>query len=132
MNKGFLFAAALMAGLVLSTENAAAGMQYQYAHCYTQPDGSGSCYGNFRWFRDEGNSVERAYFCIDRYASGSDNFAFSARLGDHGYSCEPTAALEPYWPQAMVMEEGYFSVTWNASGDCTTLSLMNGSPYRVY
>ncbi|XXT23935.1 hypothetical protein WME94_20575 [Sorangium sp. So ce429] len=132
MNKGFLFAAALMAGLVLSTENAAAGMQYQYANCYTEPDGSGSCDGNFRWYRDDGSSVERAYFYIERHANGSDVYRFRARLGSAVHMCEPTAALEPYWRQAMVMEEGYFSVAWNASGDCTTVSLMNGSPYREF
>ncbi|MGK3968985.1 hypothetical protein WMF38_36680 [Sorangium sp. So ce118] len=132
MNKGVLSAAALMAGLVLVEENAAAGMHYQDATCHMYPDGSGNCNGNFRWYRDEGSNVERAYFQTIRLANGSDIFRFRAQLGAVVYVCEPTAALEPYWQQAMVMEEGYFGVSWNGSGDCTILSLMNGSPYRQY
>jgi hypothetical protein len=112
---------------------ALAGSTSQSNHCFQNADGSGYCYGNFLGWRNSSTAGEYSYF----YENDSGSRSFYARYMVSGatslstYSCIPDASVSAMWGEALA-HKGYFSVSWNSSGACYSLSLYNGSQYANY
>src|SRR5258708_6643816 len=113
-----------LAGLfcLLVSDRSEAGAGYQYAYCSNNADGSGMCYGTLRDFRASTNANDYAGF-----SQWSDGYkSFNASFGGLFATCSPDATTATLWPAAMAFT-GNFSIEWNASAVCYSLSLSNGS-----
>lgn len=112
---------------------ASAGTTSESAYCYKNTDGSGSCYGTFLGFRNHAGSSTYAYF----YKNDSGSKSFSGAYTNTStsvttyFSCTPDAATGALWSKALA-HNGYFSISWNSSGVCTSLYLNNGSLYANF
>jgi hypothetical protein len=114
-------------GLLVSM-NAEAGQALTSAGCNKAADGSGSCFGNFQSFRNHSDAA--TYVSFIEYASGSRYFqAWWPTTGV--VSCVPSATVANVWPRVM-LHEGYFYLTWDTTGTCTTLILNNGSQHSSF
>jgi hypothetical protein len=120
----------LAAVLVLAAGTATAGGVWHYAGCYTNPDGSGYCYGSFQGFRDQ--SYAKSYAEFQEVSDGSRSFG---AVYQNPYSgnitsawCIPDASVAALWPEAM-NHNGYFHINFTAGGVCNRLTLTNGSAY---
>lgn len=96
--------------------------------CSRSADGSGRCTGSFEAFRRTpaaGDTVE-----LDTWtASSSSTYAFAATIAGRYYACtgrDPGAA----W-QAMASPGAVFTVTWDASGACTSVASPPASADRT-
>lgn len=128
MSRVLKYGGALAVAGLLASMNAEAGQQWTTAACSKASDGSGSCYGNFLAFRN--NSDPSTYASFIEYASGSRYFqAWWPTTGV--VSCVPNATVANLWPRIM-LHEGYFYVTWDATGTCNQLILNNGSHHSSF
>jgi hypothetical protein len=90
--------------------------------CYKASDGSGSCSGTLASFRAAPDTTTYANFQIlPSYAY------FGASQGTtHAYCTVST--ITPLWYSAVSAPPNtWFSISWNASGQCTYLTLEAGS-----
>lgn len=98
------------------------------ATCTKYADGSGSCYGNFQAFRT--HSDPSTYVSFVENSSGSK--FFQAWWPTTGLvSCVPDSTVSGLW-QRVMLHEGFFNISWNASGTCTSLILNNGSHHSTF
>jgi hypothetical protein len=103
-----------------------------YAHCQKSADGSGSCRGNMREFRNYTGGPSYAEFGMN--SSGTKVFYASytpAGGATEHFSCTPNATVAAVWEQAM-QNIGYFYVTWDTTGACNYIWFYNGSRHFNY
>jgi hypothetical protein len=112
---------------------ALAGSTSETAYCYQNADGSGHCYGNFLGWRNSSQTSAYAYFSENDSGSRSfyARYTVSGATTPSSYSCIPDASVAAVWGEALG-HKGYFSISWNTSGTCYSLSLYNGSQYANY
>ncbi len=116
-------------GALLFALPANAGAKYESAACVRNLDGSGSCHGTLRGFR---NSTDpNAYVNFAYYSNQTPGF--NAEWAGQASVCTVVAGskLEQIWPVAMA-NSGYFNINWNSSGQCTYLVIDSGSAYTDY
>jgi hypothetical protein len=107
---------------------AEAGVQSYSAGCSKAADGSGWCMGNFQSFRT--HSDPNTYASFVEHATGTRLFqAWWPGIGL--VSCVPNATVAGLWPRVM-SHEGFFNVSWDATGTCTALILNNGSHHSTF
>jgi hypothetical protein len=109
-------------GVTLAPQMADAGLKYESGSCVKNADGSGSCSGNFLAFRNAADA--NTYVLFHSSASGAKMF-WGSYNGVY-FSCTADATAGALWSDAQAAK-GYFSISWNSSGVCTSLSLNNGS-----
>lgn len=104
------------------------GLQQYTLFCQKNADGSGVCYGNFVGFREDATSTSSASFRDDLAGARSFQAYFTPAGGTSAliYSCIPNAAVSALWEEAL-SARGFFRVSWDASGTCDYLRLVNGS-----
>lgn len=126
--RGVLFPGVVLAVLGL-TPVAWGGLQSQTVFCQKNTDGSGLCYGNFVGFREDATSTSSASFREDLMTGTRSFDSWSTPAGGTSpvvYTCIPNAAVSALWEQAL-SNRGFFRVSWDASGTCDYLRLVNSS-----
>lgn len=102
-----------------------AGESYNYPpNCSKNADGSGSCQGSMKGFRNSTYADAYATFEINLVNNWT---YFYARYNNQSFSCYPDATTADRYAAALA-SNGYFYVVWNSSGTCTTLYVFNESP----
>lgn len=122
-----LGAVALLSSAVAGS--AYAGYKTESAYCKKLKDGSGYCYGTFRGFRNNVDAGASAHFERDAYNNGY----FSAFLGGGVYQCAAPAGWigQDLFNRALTAS-GWFSVNWDATGQCTNIGLGQDSAFREF
>jgi hypothetical protein len=124
--KKIVTAMATMALLAISSP-AHAGQVSDSASCSKNPDGSGSCYGSYAGFRNTSGPGDYAEF-VGGTNGASNDITFYASLAGSFYSCDVNLSTTPTWLLSGQMTgHSYFAVNWNSSGQCTNLTVINGS-----
>lgn len=90
--------------------------------------GTSFCFGNFAGFQQSSDPNATAGFDLN-----SGGGYFTASLNGQTYACNISTTLYPsvaaMWPQAVLYRNGYFFIGWDPQGNCSTLTLFNGSNY---
>jgi hypothetical protein len=96
-----------------------------YAYCSSNADGSGSCAGTLEGFQVAApNPIDAAYFY--QWDGGA---GFWARFNGVSHLCVKSSS-DPLWFQtASIPSNEWFSIQWNAQGQCTSLFMQTVS-YR--
>jgi hypothetical protein len=109
--------------MLLASSDSRAGLQESYGYCSKAADGSGSCYGDFGGFRNHADP--NAFVSFASYGS------FWASLNGVSYGCAPNSTVLALWPELM-NSRAFFSISWNASGTCTSLTIINTSAHATF
>jgi len=124
---GLLGAGVALASLFLASD-AGAGAQYgDYEYCST-----GFCEGTFGGFRNSSNAGDFVNFWYFTNSAGANEPGFLASYAGSYFSCEVVSGsttLFTAWPTVMAPTT-FFYITWNSSGQCTTLETFNASYYN--
>lgn len=113
--------------MVLGATAALAGYTWNPpASCTFYADGSGSCSGTLLTFRNSTTSSDYASFEQSGEGTYSFRVNFQGRLAECWKSVSAGSLAANHWNAAM-SHRGRFSITWNASGTCGQLYLMNAS-----
>jgi hypothetical protein len=90
----------------------------------------GSCWGTGTWFRNSSDPNAFETFTINNAASNGSTY-FSAQLNGHYYSCSSNAPWAyQVWPAIIASApKGYFYVSWDANGNCTSATVDYGSEF---
>lgn len=126
-----LFAIGLLVlGVVVgSASNSRAGQPSSASapFCELTP-GESFCFGNFAGFQQASDPNATAGFNLN-----DGGGYFIANLNGQSFSCNISTTLYPnvaaMWPQAVLYRNGYFFIGWDPQGNCSTLTLFNGSNY---
>jgi hypothetical protein len=125
-----LLGSLLMVGVVgaaaSTASDASAGQQSTLARLVKQSDGSGTMFGSFASFRN--NADPKAY--VDFSNFGGSNIVLGS-LNNVNMMCTVPASLTAAFNLALLSRD-YFSVDWNAAGQCTSIYVSNASEYGNY
>jgi len=114
--------------LLLGSGAARAGAHGAFAFCSSAP-GKAYCYGTLAGFVADPDPNSYASF----YTDSSSSASFSAHLGGRDFGCTVSPTLYPdvlaLWPRTAAFSS-LFVITWDAQGNCSSLSLHNSSAYR--
>jgi hypothetical protein len=108
---------------LLASSDSQAGSQSSYGFCSKNADGSGNCFGDFAGFRN--NADPNAFISFASYGS------FWASLNSVSYACSPNSTVLSQWP-VLMNSRAYFSISWDAGGTCTSLTLINTSAHATF
>jgi hypothetical protein len=125
-----ILATLVAAPVVLSAAKSDAGFTgFVVAYCSNNSDGSGLCEGTPAGFRASSGQYDYENFWTESYP-GTNLAGFSATYQGVAYACSvPTSSsLMPTFVTAANFGKEFY-VSWDASGNCTSLSLSNGSYY---
>jgi hypothetical protein len=103
-----------------------AGFTWSGATCVKNSGGDGYCEGNFNGFRT--SSDPNAYYYFFETETGNQQFGANLNGGWYYCSVPSTSPLMSIWRDAM-NNRGWFRISWNASSQCTGLTLYNSSAY---
>jgi hypothetical protein len=124
---GAVLAAGVACAAVSTATDASAGSQWSGARLTKNADGSGNLYGTFAGFRN--NADANAYIDFSNFISANGNVY--ASLNGVNMSCAVPSSLVSAFNQALLSRD-YISVSWNAAGTCTVISVSNSSEYGSY
>jgi hypothetical protein len=95
------------------------------AGCQSSSTG-GSCTGTFKGFNEAADPFAYVEFEMITINSG----AFYAYYNYKNYSCSLTSSSPFVAELPMLMNyRGWFSITWDSTGYCTSMTLLNSSSY---
>jgi len=122
-----LAASAVAAILILASAPSEAGyVSLDTAGCVTNADGSGYCYGTKRGFRNDAHPGSRAEF----YVNHEGRVMFIGELGGLWHSCWFASSTQStMFASFAAQTNGFFVVSFNASGTCTYGYAYQGSDY---
>jgi len=122
---GILAAVGIVGATVATATPARAGSQWQGAYLSSTYR---YAYGTFQGFRN--NADPSAYVDFSNY---SGPYFYAGLNGTYVSCAVPTSnsALMAAFNQVL-NDRDYFSVTWDASGNCTSIAMSNSSEYGSY
>jgi hypothetical protein len=112
----------MVSALVLLGMLITAGSAHATANCYKKADGSGHCDGSLTDFKAPG--IGYANFLL-----GNKWAEFYAAFKGGEYRCDANTSSEVYptMVAALSAYRLYFQVDWDASGQCTYVTLQNAT-----
>jgi hypothetical protein len=122
---------AVFALLTPIAQDSRAGLQYSQSCGCSQNSSGGSCSGTMAAFKNSSDANAYAEFYESATSGGISRF-FGAEFGGTGYWCDASsvANIGTMWPGITAnMQNVYFSVQWNASNQCTQLTIYSFSAY---
>jgi hypothetical protein len=119
--------------VLLDSAPSGAGVQSSdYAYCQKYSDGSGQCGGTMLGFRNNSDPGAYAVFFTGNPGGTYVSDQFWASLNGQSYSCvvpqsgATSAAMTAIWP-SLETTVGYWSVSWDAHGNCGMAYVYNDS-----
>jgi hypothetical protein len=118
-----LVAATLL--LVTTASRAGDSGSWEGTFCYAATDGSGTCAGILRDFRNSSDQYMGVAFWQE--SNGTKQFVARWQSANNWHTCYPNAQAATAWPAAMSATNAYVSVSWDATGTCNDVYVANAS-----